>query len=159
MGVFGLTQPLINLEMNNQEVEILIVEDNPNDAELTLRALRKQNLANNVVHLPDGAEAMDFLFAKGTYSDRQVNNLPKVILLDLKMPKVDGLELLEKIKSEPLTKAIPVVILTSSAEDPDIKRAYELGANSYIVKPVEFNKFSKTVADLGLYWMVINKFA
>jgi two-component system, response regulator len=121
--------------------------------------LRKQNLANNVVHLPDGAEAMDFLFAKGKYSDRQINNLPKVILLDLKMPKVDGLELLEKIKSESLTKAIPVVILTSSAEDPDIKRAYELGANSYIVKPVEFNKFSKTVADLGLYWMVINKFA
>jgi two-component system, response regulator len=145
--------------MNNQEVEILIVEDNPNDAELTLRALRKQNLANNVVHLPDGAEALDFLFAKGAYSDRQINNVPKVILLDLKMPKVDGLELLEKIKSEPITKAIPVVILTSSAEDPDIKRAYELGANSYIVKPVEFNKFSKTVADLGLYWMVINKFA
>jgi two-component system, response regulator len=158
MGVFGLTQSLNNLEMNNQEVEILIVEDNPNDAELTLRALRKQNLANNVVHLPDGAEAMDFLFAKGKYSDRQINNLPKVILLDLKMPKIDGLELLEKIKFEPLTKAIPVVILTSSAEDPDIKRAYELGANSYIVKPVEFNKFSKTVADLGLYWMVINKF-
>jgi|SRR5688572_7726214 len=144
--------------MTNQEVEILIVEDNPNDAELTLRALKKQNLANNVVHLTDGAEAIDFLFGEGKYTDRTINNIPKVILLDLKMPKVDGLEVLQKIKSDALTRAIPVVILTSSAEDPDIKRAYELGANSYIVKPVEFNKFSKTVSDLGLYWMVINKF-
>ncbi len=144
--------------MDNQEVEILIVEDNPNDAELTLRALRKQNLANNVVHLHDGAEALDFLFGKGKYGSRMINNVPKVILLDLKMPKINGLEVLQKIKEDPLTKSIPVVILTSSAEDPDIRKAYDLGANSYIVKPVEFNKFSKTVADLGLYWMVINKF-
>lgn len=144
--------------MDNQEVEILIIEDNPNDAELTLRALRKQNLANNVVHLHDGVEALDFLFGKGKYVSRTVSNVPKVILLDLKMPKINGLEVLEKIKADPLTRAIPVVILTSSAEDPDIKKAYDLGANSYIVKPVEFNKFSQTVADLGLYWMVINKF-
>lgn len=144
--------------MDNQEVEILIIEDNPNDAELTLRALRKQNLANNVVHLHDGAEALDFLFGKGEYIGRTVSKVPKVILLDLKMPKINGLEVLEKIKADTLTKAIPVVILTSSAEDPDIKKAYDLGANSYIVKPVEFNKFSRTVADLGLYWMVINKF-
>lgn len=144
--------------MDNQEVEILIIEDNPNDAELTLRALRKQNLANNVVHLHDGVEALDFLFGKGKYISRTVSNVPKVILLDLKMPKINGLEVLEKIKADPLTRAIPVVILTSSAEDPDIKKAYDLGANSYIVKPVEFNKFSQTVADLGLYWMVINKF-
>lgn len=144
--------------MDNQEVEILIIEDNPNDAELTLRALRKQNLANNVVHLHDGAEALDFLFGKGEYIGRTVSKVPKVILLDLKMPKINGLEVLEKIKADALTKAIPVVILTSSAEDPDIKKAYDLGANSYIVKPVEFNKFSRTVADLGLYWMVINKF-
>lgn len=143
--------------MENQEVEILIVEDNPGDAELAIRALKKQNLANNVIHLLDGAEALDFIFGTGNYVGRNTNHVPKVILLDLKMPKVGGLEVLEKIKSDPRTKAIPVVILTSSAEDPDVKRSYELGANSYIVKPVEFTNFSKTVADLGLYWMVINK--
>jgi CheY-like chemotaxis protein len=143
--------------MNNQEIEILIIEDNPNDAELALRALKKENLANRVVHLTDGAEALDFLFGHGKYEGRIINNVPKVILLDLKMPKIDGLEVLQKVKSDPLTKGIPVVILTSSAEDPDIKKAYALGANSYIVKPVEFFKFSKIVADLGLYWMVINK--
>lgn len=143
--------------MEDQQVEILIIEDNPNDAELTLRALRKENLANKVEHLIDGAEALDFLFGRGKYAGRTINNVPKVILLDLKMPKVNGLEVLEKVKSDPLTKSIPVVILTSSAEDPDIKKAYALGANSYIVKPVEFFKFSKIVADLGLYWMVINK--
>lgn len=143
--------------MNNQEVEILIVEDNPNDAELTIRALKKQNLANNLIHLIDGAQALDFIFGTGEYSGRNINNAPKVILLDLKMPKVTGLEVLEKIKSDPRTKTIPVVILTSSAEDPDIKKSYELGANSYIVKPVEFDNFAKTVSDLGLYWMVVNK--
>ena len=143
--------------MENQEVEILIVEDNPGDAELAIRALKKQHLANNVIHLLDGAEALDFIFGTGNYASRNTNHVPRVILLDLKMPKVGGLEVLERIKSDPRTKTIPVVILTSSAEDPDIKRSYELGANSYIVKPVEFNNFSKTVADLGLYWMVINK--
>ncbi len=143
--------------MQNTEIEIVIVEDNPGDAELTIRALKKKGLANNLIHLSDGAEALDFLFGKGQFAGRNIQQLPKVILLDLKMPKVDGLEVLEKIKAEPRTRAIPVVILTSSAEDPDVKRSYELGANSYIVKPVDFDNFSKTVSDLGLYWLVINK--
>ena len=143
--------------MDNQEVEILIVEDNHEDAELAIRALKKNHLANNLIHVIDGAEALDFLFAQGVYSGRDVNNVPKLILLDLKMPKVNGLEVLQKIKSNLLTKTIPVVILTSSAEDPDVKKSYELGANSYIVKPVEFNNFAKTITDLGMYWMVINK--
>jgi CheY-like chemotaxis protein len=143
--------------MNINEIEVLIVEDNPEDADLAIRALKKQNLANNLIHLCDGAEAIDFLFGSGSYADRNMSNVPKVILLDLKMPKVGGLEVLQKIRSDPRTKTIPVVILTSSAEDPDIKRSYELGANSYIVKPVEFNNFSKTVAALGLYWVLTNK--
>jgi CheY-like chemotaxis protein len=143
--------------MNDSEVEILIVEDNPDDAELAIRALKKSRLANHVIHLIDGAEALDFLFGSGQYTGRNINNLPKVILLDLKMPKVNGLEVLQRIKSDPLTKTIPVVILTSSAEDPDIKKSYELGANSYIVKPVEFNNFAKIISDLGMYWLVINK--
>jgi two-component system response regulator len=142
---------------NNHEVEILIVEDNHEDAELAIRALKKNHLANNLIHVIDGAEALDFLFAQGIYTDRNVNNVPKLILLDLKMPKINGLEVLQKIKSDPLTKGIPVVILTSSAEDPDVKKSYALGANSYIVKPVEFNNFAKTITDLGMYWMVINK--
>jgi two-component system response regulator len=143
--------------MDNQEVEILIVEDNHEDAELAIRALKKNHLANNLIHVIDGAEALDFLFAQGVYSGRDINHVPKLILLDLKMPKVNGLEVLQRIKSNLLTKTIPVVILTSSAEDPDVKKSYELGANSYIVKPVEFNNFAKTITDLGMYWMVINK--
>ncbi len=143
--------------MIDQEVEILIVEDNPDDAELAIRALKKSHLVNNIVHLIDGAQALEFLFATGKYSGRNVNHIPKVILLDLKMPKVSGIEVLERLKSHPVMKSIPIVVLTSSAEDPDIKRCYELGANSYIVKPVEFGNFSKTVTDLGFYWMVINK--
>ena len=143
--------------MDNEDIEILIVEDNPDDAELAIRALKKQNLANNLTHLVDGAEALDFLFGTGKFSGRNIDNIPKVILLDLKMPKVNGLEVLQRIKSDPHTKRIPVVVLTSSAEDPDIKKSYDLGANSYIVKPVEFNNFAKTIADLGLYWMIINK--
>lgn len=143
--------------MIHQEVEILIVEDSPEDAELTIRALKKYQVANNIVHVSDGAQALDFLFAQGEYEGRNKANLPKVILLDLKMPKINGMEVLEKIKSDPTTKSTPVVVLTSSAEDPDIKKCYALGANSYIVKPVEFGNFSKTVSDLGLYWMVMNK--
>ncbi len=142
----------------NDEVEILIVEDNQEDAELTIRALKKHHLANNIVHLGDGAEALDFIYGQGIYSGRDINQIPKVILIDLKMPKVSGLEVLKAIKSDPRIKMIPVVILTSSAEDPDIKEAYELGANSYIVKPVDFNVFFKTVSELGLYWLVVNKF-
>lgn len=143
--------------MRNEDIEVLLVEDNPDDAELAIRALKKQNLANNLIHLIDGAEALDFLFGKGKFSERNIDNIPKVILLDLKMPKVNGLEVLQKIKTDPHTKRIPVVVLTSSAEDPDIKKSYDLGANSYIVKPVEFNNFAKTIADLGLYWMIINR--
>ena len=143
--------------MTNHEVEILLVEDNEHDADLTIRALKKHHLANKLIHLSDGVEALDFLFGTGTFEGRDMQHTPKVILLDLKMPKVTGMEVLEKAKSEPLTKSIPIVILTSSSEDPDIKRSYELGANSYIVKPVEFDNFSKTVADLGLYWMLLNK--
>jgi two-component system response regulator len=139
------------------EIEILIVEDNLDDAELTIRALKKSHLANHVTHLVDGAEALDFLFAMGSYAGRNVLNVPKVILLDLKMPKVNGLEVLTRIKAEPHTKMIPVVILTSSAEDPDVKKAYDLGANSYIVKPVEFHDFVRVITELGMYWLVINK--
>jgi two-component system, response regulator len=143
--------------MNDEEIEILIVEDNPDDAELAIRALRKQHLANQVIHLNDGAEALDFLFGTGQYADRDITLIPKVILLDLKMPKVNGLEVLERIKAAQHTKMIPVVILTSSAEDPDVTKAYALGANSYIVKPVAFNNFAKIISDLGMYWLVINK--
>ncbi len=142
---------------NNQEVEILIVEDSPEDAELVIRALRKQHLANNLVHLIDGAEALDFIYGFGKYAQRNISNIPKVILLDLKMPKVNGLEVLRMIKSERHTKMIPVIVLTSSAQDPDIKEAYNLGANSYIVKPVDFSNFSKIISNLGLYWMIVNK--
>jgi two-component system response regulator len=143
--------------MNNREISVILVEDNMDDAALTIRALKKNNLANNLIHLQDGEEALDFLFAEGKYEGRSMDNIVKVILLDLKMPKVNGIEVLKRIKSDPKTKTIPVVVLTSSAEDPDIKKCYELGANSYIVKPVEFDNFSKTVADLGFYWMLTNK--
>jgi len=143
--------------MSNFELEIILVEDNADDAALAIRALKKQNLANKLVHLNDGAEALDFIFGTGEYSGRNIENTPKVILLDLKMPKVNGMEVLEKLKSDPLMKDIPVVILTSSGEDPDIQKCYDLGANSYIVKPVDFDNFSKTVVELGLYWVVLNK--
>ena len=143
--------------MENKGVEILLVEDNLNDAELAVRALRKNNITNELIHLKDGAEALDFIFGTGSYKGRDINNRPKVILLDLKMPKVDGIEVLRKIKENDLTKKIPVVILTSSKEDPDIRTCYELGANSYIVKPVEFDNFQKAVSDLGLYWLLLNQ--
>ncbi|HEX9827405.1 MAG TPA: response regulator [Flavobacteriaceae bacterium] len=139
------------------EVEILIVEDNMSDAEMTIRALKKNNLTNKLLHLKDGVEALDFLFARGNYSGRKVENIPKVILLDLKMPKVDGLQVLQKLKSEERTKRIPVVILTSSNEDPDIQECYRLGVNSYVVKPVQFEQFVKSVSELGLYWMLLNQ--
>ena len=143
--------------MNTNEVEILLVEDNPNDAELTLRALKKHNLANNVYVVKDGAEALEFIFATGAYADRDINNSPKVILLDLKLPKVSGLEVLRKIKSDERTKVIPVVVLTSSREEKDIVESYRVGVNSYIVKPVNFEKFADSVSKLGLYWMLLNK--
>jgi two-component system response regulator len=130
------------------ESEILLVEDNPNDAELTTRALKQRNLANQLHVCRDGAEALDYIAG--------VSAVPKVILLDLKLPKVDGLEVLRKLKSDERTRSIPVVVLTSSREEPDIERAYALGANSYIVKPVDFDAFARAVSDVGLYWLLLN---
>jgi CheY-like chemotaxis protein len=147
----------INLnKMDSREVEILLVEDNINDAELTIRALRKNNIANNIIHLIDGAEALDFLLGKGKYSGRNTNSKPKVILLDIKMPKVDGMEALKQIKANEETKTIPVVVLTSSKENPDVEQAYLLGANSYIIKPVEFENFKEAVVEMGMYWILYN---
>ncbi|MBA3986214.1 MAG: response regulator [Flavobacteriales bacterium] len=143
--------------MENNTVEILLIEDNKNDAELAIRALRKGNITNNLIHLKNGAEALEFLFGTGKFEGRDISNKPKVILLDLKMPKADGLEVLAQIKANERTKAIPIVVLTSSNEHPDIERAYSLGANSYIVKPVEFDEFSKVVTDLGFYWLLMNQ--
>jgi len=143
--------------MENNELDILLVEDNPNDAEMTIRALRKNKVSNSIVHLKDGAEALDFLFGTGSFTGRNTDNKPKVILLDLKMPKVDGVEVLTQIKSSELTKKIPIVMLTSSNQHPDIERCYALGSNSYLVKPVEFDDFMKAVSDLGLYWVQLNQ--
>lgn len=138
-------------------VEILLVEDNPNDVELTAHALKKQNLANQLFVVRDGEQALDFLFARGAFVDREVKNAPRVILLDLKLPKVSGLEVLRQIRADPRTCKIPVVMLTSSQEEPDILESYQLGANSYIVKPVDFQHFMKTVSDLGMYWLLLNQ--
>jgi two-component system response regulator len=138
-------------------IEILLIEDNMNDAEMTIRALKKNNLANKLVHLKDGAEALDFLFATGTYAGRNIEDTPKVVLLDLRMPKINGIQVLEKIKGDERTKKTPVVVLTSSKEDPDIADCYRLGANSYIVKPVQFDDFVKAVSELGVYWMIVNQ--
>jgi CheY-like chemotaxis protein len=138
-------------------VEILLVEDNATDAELCIRALKKNNLANNLVWVKDGAEALDFLFANGAYSGRDMTTPPKIVLLDLRLPKVDGMEVLRMIKADERTRAIPVVVLTSSKEDRDIAESYQLGVNSFISKPVEFDAFAKTVSDLGLYWLLVNR--
>lgn len=143
--------------MSEETVEILLVEDNKRDADLTLRALKKRNLSNKVIWVKDGEEALEYLFAKGRYEKRSIKDKPKVVLLDLKMPKVDGLEVLKEIRTNEVTKKIPVVILTSSNEDRDIVQSYEYGVNSYIVKPVDFNKFLDAVADVGLYWLLLNK--
>ena len=142
---------------NENEIEILLVEDNPNDVELTLRALKKHNLANKVFVVKDGEEALDFIFATGKYSKRKNEEHPKVILLDLKLPKVGGLEVLRQIKADETTKLIPVVVLTSSKEEKDIVESYRLGVNSYITKPVDFDKFVECVSELGLYWLLYNK--
>ena len=143
--------------MNDNKVEILLVEDNPHDAELTIRALKKANLANQLIHVSDGAEALDFLFARGMYADRNVGNRPKVILLDIKMPKVDGIEVLRQLKANDATRTIPVVIMTSSKEEQDIFTSYDLGVNSYVVKPVDFEGFAKAVSELGFYWLITNQ--
>jgi two-component system, response regulator len=139
-------------------VEILLVEDNPTDAELTMRALKKNNLANNLVWVKDGAQALDFIFCTGAYAQRE-NGHPRLILLDLKMPKVSGIEVLQRVKSDEHTKIIPVVMLTSSAEERDIVESYKLGVNSYLVKPVDFTQFISVVSEAGLYWAVMNKVA
>jgi CheY-like chemotaxis protein len=138
-------------------VEILLVEDNPRDVEMTMRALKKHNLANKVHVVKDGAEALDYLFATGAYANRDRNPVPKVVLLDLKLPKVSGLEVLKKVKSDERTQTIPVVVLTSSQEEKDMIESYRLGVNSYIVKPVDFDKFVEAVSEVGLYWLLINK--
>ncbi len=142
----------------NQSVEILLVEDNVNDAELTIRELKKHHLANNLFHVSDGEEALDFIFATGKFeTSNNLNYLPKLILLDIQMPKVNGIEVLEKIRSDERTKSTPVVMLTSSNEDPDIKRCYLLGANSYIVKPVNFDSFAEVIKTIGFYWLLLNQ--
>jgi len=143
--------------MNSDIIEILLVEDNMNDAEMTIRALKKAHIANSILHLKNGAEALDFIFGKNKYAGRNVDNKPRLILLDLKMPKVDGIEVLEQLKSNDSSKTIPVVVLTSSNEHPDIEVCYKLGVNSYIVKPVGFENFTKAVTELGFYWMLLNK--
>ena len=140
-----------------EDVEILLVEDNPNDVELTLRALQKQNLSNKVFVVKDGAEALDFVFATGAYSQRKIEKRPKVVLLDLKLPKVDGIEVLRRIKADSRTNHIPVVMLTSSREEQDLVRSYKLGANAYVVKPVDFRSFIDAVRQLGAFWAVVNE--
>lgn len=137
-------------------IEVLLVEDNIHDAEMTIRALRKVNLANNLVHVKDGEEALDLLFARGKFADRAQAWLPKVILLDIKMPKIDGIEVLRQLKSQESSKVIPIVIMTSSREEQDIINSYQLGVNSYVVKPVEFEGFARAVSELGLYWLLTN---
>jgi two-component system response regulator len=138
-------------------IDILLVEDNPQDAELTIRALRGRGLANRLLVVGDGAEALDFVFCRGRYTDRQMTHPPKVILLDVRLPKLNGLEVLREIKADPRTHSIPVVMVTSSQEDPDVKAAYELGANSYVVKPVEFDAFMDVMSNLGFYWLLVNQ--
>ena len=141
----------------NNAVEILLVEDTPEDLELTLRALRKANLANHIQIARDGAEAMEFIFAEAAHKGRKIEDGPKVILLDLKLPKIDGMEVLRRVKNDPRTKTIPVVVLTSSKEQKDVVESYKLGVNSYIVKPVNFERFVTAVQDLGMYWLLLNQ--
>lgn len=143
--------------MEPHDVEILFAEDSADDAMLTIRALKKSGFANRLHHVKDGAEAIDFLYCQGVYASRDTKEKPKLILLDLKMPKVSGMEVLEKIKADPEFKSIPVAILTSSKEDPDIQKAYALGANSYITKPVESDNFFEAIKNLGFYWMVLSQ--
>jgi two-component system response regulator len=144
--------------MNWNAIDVLLVEDNPEDAELTIRELKRHHLVNNLFHVEDGEEALDFIFATGKYAgSRDILQPPKVILMDIQMPKVNGIEVLRRLKSDERTRSTPVVILTSSNQDPDIKTCYALGANSYIVKPVEFDGFAKAIRDLGLYWLILNQ--
>jgi two-component system response regulator len=139
------------------DVDLLLVEDNPDDAGLVIRQLKKNNLCNNLIHLHDGEEALDFLFVRGKFSDRKIEDRPRVILLDLKMPKVDGLQVLREIRNDERTKLIPVVMMTSSREERDIVESYSLGVNAYVVKPVGFDNFSHAVAELGMFWLLVNQ--
>ncbi len=141
----------------NKTVEILLVEDNDHDAEMALRALKKNKISNKVIRLKDGEEALEFLFGTGDFEGRSIHNQPRVILLDLKMPKVDGLEVLKAVRSNKETKNIPIVMLTSSKEERDLVNGYKLGVNSFIVKPVEFNSFMEAVKDIGFYWVILNE--
>ncbi len=143
--------------MNSNETDILLVEDSKDDAELAIHALRRENLANNIFTARDGEEALDFLFCRGPFAERSFDHPPKLVLLDLKLPKVDGIEVLKQLKQDLRTRFIPVVILTSSKEERDLVHGYELGVNSYIQKPVDFEQFRQTVKTVGLYWMVINQ--
>jgi two-component system, response regulator len=142
---------------NLEEVEILLIEDNPNDAEMTLRALKKKHISNKVLVVKDGEEALDYLYTRGEYEQRGLDSRPKIILLDLKLPKVDGKEVLRTIKNDPEKKVIPVIVLTSSKEERDIVESYQLGVNSYIVKPVDFEKFFNAIEEVGLYWLLMNQ--
>lgn len=143
--------------MNPGPVEILLVEDNPNDVELTLHSLRKHNIINQIVVVGDGGEALDFLYCRGKFQDRSFEEKPKVILLDLKLPKVDGLEVLQTIKNDERLRRIPVVVLTSSREERDVVESYRLGVNSYIVKPLDFQQFTEALRDVGYYWLILNQ--
>ena len=145
--------------MLQETVEILLVEDNPDDATLALRALRKGHVTTKIEHVIDGEQALDFLFCAGAYAERNPENRPKLILLDLKLPKVDGLEVLQRIKADLATRTIPVVMLTSSREERDLVESYQLGVNSYVVKPVDFEQFSEAVRQLGLYWLLLNQYS
>lgn len=145
--------------MNEQAVEILYVEDNPHDVEMTLRALRKHNFANRVLHVADGAAALDYLFARGVWSGRNIEDVPRAVFLDLKLPKVDGIEVLRAVKGDPRLCDVPIVIITSSAEERDRVESYRLGVNSYIVKPIVFESFARTIAEVGYYWVAVNRSA
>jgi two-component system, response regulator len=140
-----------------QRVQILLVEDNETDAELCIHALKEENLANDLIWLKDGAEALDFIYCRGMYSERNLGDNPNLILLDLRMPKVDGIEVLKELKGDERTNSIPVIVLTSSTESPDLKECYRLGANSFVSKPVEFDAFADTTAKIGMYWLLINR--
>ena len=142
---------------NIHNIEIILVEDSIEDANLIMRSLKKNNLSNSIIHLQDGAEALDFMFARGAYKARNIEDKPKVILLDLKMPKIDGLQVLRDLKADDRTKSVPIVIMTSSREDKDLVESYKLGANGYVVKPVSFDNFAKAVADIGIYWLMVNQ--
>jgi two-component system response regulator len=140
-----------------QNIEILLIEDNQQDAELVIRTLKKNNVGNRIMHLSDGTEALDFLFGEGKYSQREPRNKPGIILLDLNLPKLNGIEILRKIKNDERTRAIPVVIMTASSEAKDILESYQIGVNGYVIKPVAFSDFAKAISDLGFYWLFVNQ--